>query len=172
MSPSPSSPRLSLDTLEPVDPAYLSHPLSSTDLSARENSERECIYGPGHSTSSQLSLTINAVVDNNTYVRRQLNVFYRIYRSNGQPSCHSGQRPSTAHPVPDPFILTGLEASACICSISRDYPPHELIPLIEDIFTREGEVKMLGYLGRDAAQAFIDVVHEVRPAAPHFCGTT
>jgi len=72
-------------------------------------------------------------------------------------------RPSPAYLTPDPSILVGLEPSACRRLISRDYFPHELISLTEDIFTRKDEVKIVGYLGRDTAQAFIDVVHEVRP---------
>jgi len=81
-------------------------------------------------------------------------------------------RPSTAYPTPDPSILAGLGASTCRRLISRDYSPHELISLIEDIFTRKDEVKTVGDLGKDAAQAFIDVVHEVCFIVLHLCGTT
>jgi len=78
-------------------------------------------------------------------------------------------RPSAAYLTPDPSILAGLEASACRRLLSRDYSPHELISLIQDIF--KDEVKIVGYFGRDTAQAFIDVVHEVRPVVLHLRGT-
>jgi len=81
-------------------------------------------------------------------------------------------RPSVTYPTPDPSILASLEASACRRLISRDYPPHELISLIEGIFTRKDEVKVIGSLSTDAARAFINVAHEVRPIVLHLCGTT
>lgn len=60
--------------------------------------------------------------------------------------------------------------SACIRLATRAFSPHEFISLIEDIITRRDEVKMIGCLDRDAAQTFIDVVHEVRLEVPHFRG--
>jgi len=46
--------------------------------------------------------------------------------------------------------------------IARTFFPHDVIPLIEAIFTNQEEVKMIGYLRGDDAQTFIDVIHEVR----------
>ena len=60
--------------------------------------------------------------------------------------------------------------SACRRLINRAFSQHELPSLIEDLFTRKDEVKMIGSLGRDAAQSFIDVVHEVRPTLLPLCG--
>ena len=79
-------------------------------------------------------------------------------------------QPSTVCPTPGPSTPIEAEVSACIRLATRAFSPHEHISLIEDIFTRKDEVKMVGYLGRDAAQAFIDVVHEVRLAVLHFRG--
>ena len=74
-------------------------------------------------------------------------------------------------PTSDPPIVDlELEASACRRLIGRDFSPHELIPLIEEIFTRKQEVMIFAWFGRDAAQTFIDVVHEVRPTVLHLCG--
>ena len=45
--------------------------------------------------------------------------------------------------------------------ISHTLPPHEVIYLVEAIFTSKGEVEMIRELRGDDAQAFIDVVHKV-----------
>ena len=58
----------------------------------------------------------------------------------------------------------GDEVPICRRLISRAFSPHQLISLIEEIFTRKEEVNVISGLDRDAAQAFIDVVHEVRPS--------
>jgi len=76
-------------------------------------------------------------------------------------------QPSAAYPTPDPSILVGLEPSACRRLISHDYSPHGLISLIEDILGRKDEVKIVGDLGKDAAQAFVNVVHGVRSVVLH-----
>ena len=60
-------------------------------------------------------------------------------------------------------ISTDDDLSACRRLISRAFSPHELPSLIEEIFTSKDEVRMIGSLARDAAQSFIDVVHQVRP---------
>ena len=77
-------------------------------------------------------------------------------------SIHAPQ-PLMDHPTFDSPTLINLEESACMRLISRVFSPHELPSLIEEIFTRKDEVKMVSSLGGDAAQAFADVVHEVRP---------
>jgi len=77
---------------------------------------------------------------------------------------------TTVCTTPGSSILIDLEVSACGRLISRAFPPHELIPLIEEIFTRKDEVKIISRLGGDAAQTFIDVIHEVRPTVLHLCG--
>ena len=72
-------------------------------------------------------------------------------------------------PTSDPPIVD-LEASACRRLIGRSFSPHELIPLIEEIFTRKQEIMVFAWFGRDAAQTFVDVIHEVRLAVPRLCG--
>jgi len=70
--------------------------------------------------------------------------------------------------TPDSSILLDLDAPACTRLTSRAFSPHEVIPLIEAIFTNQNEVKMIGYLRGDDAQTFIDVIHEVRLYATLF----
>ncbi|KAF9780168.1 kinase-like domain-containing protein [Thelephora terrestris] len=60
----------------------------------------------------------------------------------------------------DPPLLVGLDASACERLIHRTFSPREVISLIEAIFTSRREIQMVRDLRGDAAQAFIDVVHE------------
>ena len=57
---------------------------------------------------------------------------------------------------------------ACKRLASRAFSPHEVIPLIEAIFTNQSEVKMIGCLCGDDAQTFIDVIHEVRLRHPSY----
>ena len=46
--------------------------------------------------------------------------------------------------------------------ISRSFPSHEVISLIQEIFVNEEEIGALDHLRGDDTQAFIDVAHEVR----------
>ena len=46
--------------------------------------------------------------------------------------------------------------------INHSFSTHDVISLIEAIFTDKEEVRMVRNLCGDAAQTFIDVVHEVR----------
>ena len=62
------------------------------------------------------------------------------------------------------------EESACRRLISRVFSPREIISLIEEIFMGKDEVNVIGCLGSDAAQTFIEVVHKVRPVVHHICG--
>ena len=55
-----------------------------------------------------------------------------------------------------------LVGSACGRLAYGAFSPDEVIPLIEVTFTSKSETRMLRDLRGDAAQAFIDVVHEVR----------
>ena len=75
-----------------------------------------------------------------------------------------------ARPPPSNPPIVDLETSACRRLIDRTFSPDELIPLIEEIFTRKQEIMIFAWFGRDAVQAFIDVVHEVRRAVLHLCG--
>lgn len=59
-------------------------------------------------------------------------------------------------------------APACKRLTSHNFFPHEVIPLIEAIFTSQNESKAIGRLRGDDAQTFIDVIHEVRIHAPSF----
>ena len=88
-----------------------------------------------------------------------------IYGPVGLPLAAPGTNSTVAAPTDDV-----LEESACRRLISRAFSPHELPSLIEGIFTKKDEVKMIGSLDRVAAQSFIDVVHEVRHAALHLRG--
>ena len=188
MSRLPSNPHLPSIMYEPTDPSSTSHPLSSTDSLVGENLEREHVYDPGHFPNSQLLLTMNAVVDDNTCVRTEDDPVYPTVSADqlaGPPATAAvglgilpppneapirALQPLTVHPTPNPSIIAELEAPVCERLISRTFSPHELIPLIEEIFTRKDEVNMISCLDKDAAQAFIDVVHEVRPVVLHLCG--
>lgn len=45
--------------------------------------------------------------------------------------------------------------------ISRSFPPHETISLVNEVFMNEDEVKAVCILRGDEAQTFISVIHEV-----------
>jgi len=81
---------------------------------------------------------------------------------------HHGDLPLTVYPTPDSSILVDLEASACKRLISHTFSPHEVVTVIEEIFTSQEEVRIVGTLRRDGAQAFIDVIHEVSFHVPSF----
>ena len=81
------------------------------------------------------------------------------------PEVERVARPSTSS-----LPIVDLEASACRRLIDRTFSPHELIPLIEEIFASKQEIMSFAWFGRDAVQTFVDVVHEVRPAILHLCG--
>lgn len=68
----------------------------------------------------------------------------------------------SAFPTPQPTLPPNFDASACKRLITNDFPNTELIPLIGEIFTSKDEIKMIGDLPGDAAQTFIDIIHEVR----------
>ena len=74
----------------------------------------------------------------------------------------------SVYPTPDSSILVDLDAPACKRLTSGTFSPHEVVPLIEAIFTNQSEVKMIGYLRRDEAQNFIDAIHGVRLSTPSF----
>lgn len=72
-------------------------------------------------------------------------------------------RPIQVHEAqPMTSSLVGLHASACERLIHRAFSPHEVISLIEAVFTSKREIQMVRDLRGDAAQVFIDVVHEAR----------
>ena len=54
-----------------------------------------------------------------------------------------------------------LNAPACRRLVSNAFSPHELVSLIEAIFTSKDEVKMIHDLRGETAQTLIDVVHGV-----------
>ena len=73
-----------------------------------------------------------------------------------------------AHPIQDSPGLLGPDAPACKRLISRSLSPEQVISLIEALFTSKEEVAMISDLDGDDAQAFVDVVNEVRsPSSPH-----
>jgi len=148
----PSISRLSRgDTREPVEPTYEFHLPRLTDSLAREDDD---LTHPTGSTrqSANPSVTVGLGVlppPNNTPTR--------------------APQPQTVLPTPNPSTLVDLEVPACRRLLSRAFLPHEFISQIEETFTRKDEVKVIGCLERDEAQAFIDVVHEVRPTLLHLC---
>ena len=83
---------------------------------------------------------------------------------------HNGDLPLSVCPTPDSSILVDLHAPACKRLTSNNFSPHEIISLIETIFTTQDEIKMIGCLRGDEAQTFIDVIHEVHSTLVHFRG--
>jgi len=65
-------------------------------------------------------------------------------------------------------IIVDPDAPACKRLISKAFFPHEVTSLIETIFTSKDQVKMIGDLRGDDAQAFIDVIHKVCFTPLHF----
>jgi len=65
-------------------------------------------------------------------------------------------------PTPNSSVFLDFENSACKRLISRAYSQQETIELLEKIFTSKDEVKTIGYLRGEEAQAFINVLDEVR----------
>lgn len=59
--------------------------------------------------------------------------------------------------TPDP-----LNALSCKRIIGRGFLPHEVLPLIEATLTNEDETKVIDSLHGNDAQAFVDVVNDVR----------
>ena len=159
-----------------------------TSENSLESIEKEHFYFPGHFACSQASLTINVAIDDSARVRTEVDSVHPTGSTNqsADPPVTAAAglgilpptnedpiwalQPSAIYPTPDPSTIVNLEASVCRRLISRAFSPHELIPLIEEIFTRKDEVNMIGCLDRDAAQTFIDVVHEVRPVVLNLCG--
>ena len=64
--------------------------------------------------------------------------------------------------APDSFIPADSDTPAWRCLISRALLPHEVIHLIEAIFSNEDEVKMIFGLSVDDSQSFVNAIHEVR----------
>jgi hypothetical protein len=72
-----------------------------------------------------------------------------------------------AHTAPDPSTLVEVDAPVLKRLIGRTFLPHQTIPLIESIMSKDG-VQMINDLHGDDAQTFIDVIHEVRSTALPF----
>jgi len=66
------------------------------------------------------------------------------------------------YPTLDSPSLVDLDAPAWRRLIDHAFSPHELIPLVETMFTSRDEVWMIRDLRGDDAQAFADVMQEVR----------
>ena len=65
------------------------------------------------------------------------------------------------HPDPDSSIVVNISIPTWKRLCSYDFPSHEVISLVEAIFTNRDEVKVVcGLRGRDA-QTVIDVIHKV-----------
>ena len=61
-----------------------------------------------------------------------------------------------------PWLSPAPDPPACRSLISHALSPHEAISLIQKILASESEIKAIGDLSGDDAQAFIDVIYEVR----------
>ena len=64
-------------------------------------------------------------------------------------------------------MFLDFDNSACKRLISRPHSPQQVVELLEKIFTSKDEVRTIGYLRGEEAQAFIDVLDEVR-STPSF----
>ncbi|KAF9646803.1 kinase-like protein [Thelephora ganbajun] len=71
-----------------------------------------------------------------------------------------GSQDESVYPTPNSSILLDFDGSVCKRLITHDFSQHEVVPLIEAIFSSQDEVKMIGYLRGDDAQTFIDVIDE------------
>jgi len=63
-------------------------------------------------------------------------------------------------------MLLDFDESACKRLISSAHSQQQILELLGAIFTSQDEVQMIGYLRGDEAQAFIDVLDQVRFAPP------
>ena len=63
-------------------------------------------------------------------------------------------------------MFLDFDNSACKRLINRAYSQQETIELLEKIFTSKDEVKTIGYLRGEEAQAFINVLDEVCSTPP------
>jgi hypothetical protein len=84
---------------------------------------------------------------------------------------HNGDPLLTVNQAPGLHIPVNSDAPACKRLTSRTFLPHEVISLIEAIFTSQDEVNAIGYLRGDDAQTFIDVIHKVRTHILSFLGS-
>jgi len=73
----------------------------------------------------------------------------------------------SAFPSPNSSVLLDYDNSACKRLISGVHSQQQVIELLEKIFTNKDEIKTIGYLRAHEAQAFIDVLDEVR-STPSF----
>ena len=130
-----------------------------------EDESKESLSGP---PSKSNSLNLSTVTKGPTFTEENAPTTGSLLAQAQAQSTRtiSTQAPTMVTPTDDV-----LEESACRRLITHAFFPHELPSLIEEMFTRKDEVKAIGSLDRDAAQSFIDVVHNVRPAVLHLCGT-
>ena len=70
-------------------------------------------------------------------------------------------------PTPAPSLISDSGKQALQHLISRAVPEGELISLIEKIFSSGKVSDIVGCLGGDDAQTFIDSMDEVRPHVSH-----
>ena len=88
--------------------------------------------------------------------------------SYGDTRAHDGDLSLIVYPTPGSSTHVDLSAPAYKRLISHIPPPHQVISLIQAIFTSKDEVNAIGHLRGENAQTFIDVIHEVRLYAPSF----
>ena len=72
--------------------------------------------------------------------------------------------------LPDPFIAIGSREQAWQNLVDHAVPQDELLSLIETIFSDEKATEMVDGLQESNAQAFIDVIDEVRHRTLSFRG--
>ena len=103
-----------------------------------------------------------------TTVVRDINNSSQLPLSCDDTRAHIGGRLLAVYTTPGSSVPFYLDAPACRRLISRTFLPDQVIDLIEAVFTKQDEVKAIGYLCGDDAQNFIDVIHEVNFHTPSF----
>jgi len=79
------------------------------------------------------------------------------------PAWGSSSTTPTPDEASDSSTFADPKSSACRRLISHTFSPHEIVSLIQVIFTSKAEINIIRDLRGDDAQTFIDVVHGVRP---------
>ena len=97
---------------------------------------------------------------------------YRPSLSRGNfRTCDDGLTLTVCSASDSPALVHLSEPARLKRSARHIFFPHGLIPRIEAILTSKDGVKMVDDLLGDDAQAFIDVMHEVRSPLLHIGGT-
>ena len=102
---------------------------------------------------------------------RALNELRRLYgprvTPHGLQFTRDDDLPLTVYPTSDLSVLANPDTPTCKPATSHTPSPHEVISLVEEIFTSRDEVKMIDFLSGDDAQTFINVIHEASTTLLH-----